>query len=383
MTVFKGFLKVLNKCKGVVIMYTVMLLLFGAFNLSTSDENNMSFKEEKPDVLIINNDENVGVTKNLMEFIKDNTNIVKMENDEEKIDDALFYRDVNYVIYIPKNYREDFLNNKDPKIKIKKVSEYNSTYANMLLEKYLKVANIYKSEINNEDKLIEKINNTLNEEVDVSVLEKENKTSLAKATFYYNFANYSILAGAIYVICLVLSSFKKESIRKRTIISSMDYKKYNRILLLSSMLFAFVLWILYVILSLILIKDAMISINGIGYIINSLIFTICALTIAILISNLVSNKNAINGIVNVVALGSSFLCGSFVPVEWLPDSVLKMAHIFPSYYFIQNNELLKQSKLSTISELDSLFPNILIMIIFIVVFIVLTNIVSKKKRKLG
>lgn len=383
MTVFKGFLKVLNKCKGVVIMYTVMLLLFGAFNLSTSDENNMSFKEEKPDVLIINNDENVGVTKNLMEFIKDNTNIVKMENDEEKIDDALFYRNVNYVIYIPKNYREDFLNNKDPKIKIKKVNEYNSTYANMLLEKYLKVANIYKSEINNEDKLIEKINNTLNEEVDVSVLEKENKTSLAKATFYYNFANYSILAGAIYVICLVLSSFKKESIRKRTIISSMDYKKYNRILLLSSMLFAFVLWILYVILSLILIKDAMISINGIGYIINSLIFTICALTIAILISNLVSNKNAINGIVNVVALGSSFLCGSFVPVEWLPDSVLKMAHIFPSYYFIQNNELLKQSKLSTISELDSLFPNILIMIIFIVVFIVLTNIVSKKKRKLG
>lgn len=383
MTVFKGFLKVLNKCKGVVIMYTVMLLFFGAFNLSTSDENNMSFKEEKPDVLIINNDENVGVTKNLIDFFKDNTNIVKKENDEEKIDDALFYRDVNYIVYIPKNYREDFLNNKNPEIKIKKVNDYNSTYANMLLEKYLKVANIYKSEINNEDKLIEKINNTLNEEVDVSVLEKENKTSLTKATFYYNFANYSILAGAIYVICLVLSSFKKESTLKRTIISSMNYKKYNRILLLSSMLFALLLWILYVLLSLILINDAMISINGIGYIINSLIFTISALTLAMLISNLVSNKNAINGIVNVVALGSSFLCGSFVPVEWLPDSVLKIAHVFPSYYFIQNNELLKQSKLSMVSELDILFPNILMMIIFILIFIVLTNIVSRKKRKLG
>lgn len=383
MTVFKGFLKVLNKCKGVVIMYTVMLLFFGAFNLSTSDENNMSFKEEKPDVLIINNDENKGVTKNLIDFIKDNTNIVKMDNDEEKIDDALFYRDVNYVIYIPKNYREDFLNNKNPEIKIKKVNEYNSTYANMLLEKYLKVANVYKSEIDDEDKLIEKINNTLNEEVDVSILEKENKTSLAKATFYYNFANYSILAGAIYVICLVLSSFKKQSIRKRTIISSMDYKKYNRILLLSSMLFAFVLWILYVTLSLILIKDAMVSINGIGYVINSLIFTICALTIAILISNLVSNKNAINGIVNVVALGSSFLCGSFVPVEWLPDSVLRIAHIFPSYYFIQNNELLKLSNLESFECLSKLFPNILVMVIFILVFIIINNIISKTKRRIG
>lgn len=383
MTVFKGFLKVLNKCKGVVIMYTVMLLFFGAFNLSTSDENNMSFKEEKPDVLIINNDENKGVTKNLIDFIKDNTNIVEMENDEEKIDDALFYRDVNYVIYIPKNYREDFLNNKDPEIKIKKVNEYNSTYANMLLEKYLKVANIYKSEINNENELIEKINNTLNEEVDVSVLEKENKTSLAKATFYYNFANYSILAGVIYVICLVLSSFKKQSIRKRTIISSMDYKKYNRILLLSSMLFAFVLWFLYVIISFILIKDAMININGIGYIINSFVFTISALAFALLISNLVSNKNAINGIVNVVALGSSFLCGSFVPVEWLPAFVLKIAHIFPSYYFIQNNELLKQSKLELFSNLSKLIPNILIMLIFVILFIIINNIVTKRKRKMG
>lgn len=383
MTVFKGFLKVLNKCKGVVIMYTVMLLFFGAFNLSTSDENNMSFKEEKPDVLIINSDENKGVTKNLIDFIKDNTNIVKMENDEEKIDDALFYRDVNYVIYIPKNYREEFLNNKNPEIKIKKVNEYNSTYANMLLEKYLKVANVYKSEIDDEDKLIEKINNTLNEEVDVSVLEKENKTSLAKATFYYNFANYSILAGAIYVICLVLSSFKKESIRKKTIISSMDYKKYNRILLLSSMLFAFVLWILYVIISFILIKDAMISINGLGYIINSFVFTISALVFALLISNLVSNKNAINGIVNVVALGSSFLCGSFVPVEWLPDFVLKIAHIFPSYYFIQNNELLKQSKLELFSNLSKLIPNILIMLIFVILFIIINNIVTKRKRKIG
>ena len=46
------------------------------------------------------------------------------ENDEEKINDSLFYRDVNYVIYIPENYREDFLNDKNPEIEIKKVDNY-------------------------------------------------------------------------------------------------------------------------------------------------------------------------------------------------------------------------------------------------------------------
>ncbi len=67
----------------------------------------------------------------------------------------------------------------------------------------------------------------------------------------------------------------------------------------------------------------MFTVHGIILMVNSFVFSICALTIAILIANLVNNKNAINGIVNVVALGSSFLCGAFVPIEWLPDTVLK------------------------------------------------------------
>ena len=303
--------------------------------------------------------------------------------DKDNDNDSLLYRDVHYVIYIPENYREDFLNDKNPEIEIKKVDNYNSEYANMLLEKYLKVANVYNSETDDEDKLIDKINNTLGEEINITVTEKVNKSSLEKATFYYNFSNYALLAGIIYVICLILSTFKNESIRKRTIVSSMDYKKYNRILMLSSMLFAILLWGLYVILSFILIKDAMVSLNGVAYIINSFIFSISALVLALLIGNLLSNKNAINGIVNVIALGSSFLCGSFVPVEWLPDSVLLIGHIFPSYYFIQNNEILKKVKFESFSDFNLLFENMLIMVIFIIGIILITNIISKNKRKIG
>ena len=68
--------------------------------------------------------------------------------------------------------------------------------------------------------------------------------------------------------------------------------------------------------------------EGLIYILNSFIFTICATTMSFFIGNLITNKNAVNGIVNVVALGSSFLCGAFVPMRWLPDSVLKIAHVF-------------------------------------------------------
>ena len=39
MTVFKAFLKVLNKCKVPIILYTVLLIGFGGFNMQTSDNS--------------------------------------------------------------------------------------------------------------------------------------------------------------------------------------------------------------------------------------------------------------------------------------------------------------------------------------------------------
>ena len=114
MTVFKAFLKVLNKNKFVIVLYTVILVFFGAFNMKTSDTTT-NFVATKPDILIINKDENEGITKNLVNYIEKNSNIIKIEDEEEDINDALFYREVNYVIYIPENYRQDFLAGKNPR----------------------------------------------------------------------------------------------------------------------------------------------------------------------------------------------------------------------------------------------------------------------------
>lgn len=380
MTVFKTFLKVLNKNKFVVILYTIILLVFGGINMQTS-ENSTNFVASKPNVLIINNDENEGISKNLSDYIEKNTNIVKVEDDEEAVDDALFYRDVSYIVYIPKNYRQDVLNGKNPEIEIKSAGDYGGSYAEMILSRYIKVQNIYAKEIENENELIEKINETLSEEVGIQKTTTLDTNSLTKATFYYNFASYSILAGAVYVICLILSSFREEKVRKRTIISSMSYKKHNRILLISNGLFATVLWLLYVVLSFVFVGDIIFSTQGIVYIVNSFIFTICALTIAFLIGNIVNNKNAISGIVNVVALGSSFLCGAFVPMEWLPDFVLKIAHILPSYYYISNNEMVANLETVNFETMKPILTNMGIMMVFAIAFIIITNVLSKRKIK--
>lgn len=379
MIVFKTFLKVLYKCKVPIIIYTVFLLFFSIFNMQTSDSS-ISFEASKPDILIVNNDGDNLITNNLINYLKKNCHLVTIKNDPQAQDDALFYRDVHYIIDIPKNYHEDFLNGNNPSLKIKSANDYQSAYSEMLLSNYLKVANIYRQEIKDETQLVNQINETLEKQIDVKMNNKIDTNSLAKASFYYNFLNYCLLAGSVYVICLIINSFKQENILKRTVISKMNYQKYNRLLLLSNGLFAFSLWLFYVLLSLILVGKAMFTLQGLGYLINSFIFTFCALTIAFMIANLKINKDAISGIINVVALGTSFLCGAFVPMDYLPDFVLKIAHLLPSYWYIKTNELLKNMQLFNFENSKPVLLNMVILIIFSLIFIKITNYLTNKNQ---
>ena len=382
MTVFKTFWKIINKYKGTIILYTVILIIFGGINMSTNDTGT-TFVDSKPDILIINKDEEIGITKNLVDYLKQNSNIINVKNNEEAINDALFYRDVNYVIYIPENYRQDVLNGLNPEINIKSTGDYSASLAEMMLSRYVQIQNIYKDNINNEDELIEAINNNLSKKSSVEMTSKLDASKMTKVASYFNFASYSIMAVVIFIICLVLSSFHEKTVNKRTIISSMNYKEHNRLILFASFMYSVIVWFLYVVLGLILLGNIIFTARGLMYLLNTFVFTFCALTIALLISTIVSNKNAINGIVNVVALGSAFLCGAFVPAEWLPKAVLNIAHILPAYWYINSNDLLKTMETINFETLKPVFNNMLVISAFAILFIIMNNIISKKKQKVG
>lgn len=378
MTVFNTFWKVINKYKGTIILFTVMLILFGGINTTTSN-NSLDFTNDKPDILIINNDQNKGLTKNLISYLKENTN-VKDIKDEEEIDDALFYRQVNYIIYIPNNYRNDILSGINPKINIKTTGDYDSSLAEIILKRYLKTQEVYSKTTSNEEELIEKINTNLKTQSEVSITSTVNTDKTSKVSRYYSFASYSIMYTIIFIICMVLASFNEKAIKKRTIISSMNYKTYNKLILKASFLYSIIVWLLFMILGMILFPDTVISLRGLIYNINAFIFTFASLTLALLISSLSSNKNAITGIANVVCLGSAFLCGAFIPTTWLPETVIKISRIFPTYWYVNSNDLLSSLEKINLNTIEPIIINMLVVLLFSLTFIVLTNIISKKKQ---
>lgn len=380
MTVFNTYLKVIKKNLPTIILYTCILVFFAAFSVTSGDNIN-SFENSKPKIMIVNQDTESAVTRNLVNYLSDHAEVNDSEMEEEARNDALFYREVSYIIQIPQNYGEDVLTQKSPEITIKSTGTYESALAEMMLTKYLRVQNIYAKEIEQSEELIKKINTSLSGDTKVEILSKLDTNTLNNQAYYFNFAAYSIMACVVFIVCLVLSSFNQEMVRKRTIISSMSNRKYNISLILSSSIYAVLVWIFFAVIGFLIVGESIASARGLIFLLNSFIYTVCVLALAYMLSTLIKEKNAVTGIVNVLALGSSFLCGVFVSTEYLPDWVLKISHVLPTYWYVNSNNKLKEiEELNTLS-LSPVIINMLVLLGFMVMFIVIALIVSNRKRK--
>lgn len=381
MTVFSTILKILNKLKGMLILYTVILISITALNQTSGSIT--EFEESKPDLIIVNKDLEDPITKGFTDYLEEHCELKDIDvNDKEKISDAIFYRDVNYIVYIPNHFGKDLLEGKEPKLEYKSTGDENASYCQMIIEKYIRTVMIYKDYYEGEE-LTKKVGNVVENDTKVTLKTSLDTSSLSSMTRYFNFLNYALLAGCVYCISMILASLKEQNVRKRTIISSFNYKKYNLIVLMSLSIVILAMWMMYMILSFILFKNQMTTSNGIAYMLNSLVFALCSLSIGFLIGNITQNKNAIGGIVNVVALGTSFLCGCFVPFDYMPDYVIKIAHILPTYYFVKNNETIKTIETFGGDVLKPLLINGGIIVAFAILFIIITNYVSKKKERIA
>ena len=380
MTVSKAFWKIVLKNIGTIVMYSVILIMFGTVSAS-SNQDTGQFEAAKPTVAVYNHDENGDIARNFVEYLDKNTEL-KTDYPEEKVKDGLFFEEILMAIDIPEDFSRDFAEGKNPEIHTRSSAGYGAELAKVMVERYLTTAQSYANAGMSADEIIAKIDPVLTNEVEVERLSKADISRYAKATSYFNFANYAILACVITIICLIISSFNRRELRRRNLVSSMPVTKMDRVLLANSCIYAFLIWALYIVVGFFAVgKDSLLSANGLLYMGNSFVFCVCATTIAYLISRLVRGRNAVNAAMNIIALGSSFLCGCFVPAEFLPDSVLTFAHILPSFYYVDANNKILRLENTDFATIRPVLINMAIVLGFSVLFVIVANVISKTKQK--
>ena len=269
MIVFKKYLKVANTYTPLILLYTVIFLVMTIF-VGTFNSSSIDYQATDINVAIINHDSNTWLIDSLKDYVGDNGNLVELQDNEEALRDALFYRKVDYIMIVPENYTNDFIAGKNVDIETMELPDaYNSVYSKNLLNRFLNTANLYLQAGVDENQISTLIKQDLSNKADVSMLEQKSDVDFTMVTTYYNFLNYMLLTIAIVIISMVMVSFNEEKIMRRNLIAPISYKKMNRQLLLGNCTLGLLLWLLYISISFILYPKAMFTINGALLVLNS------------------------------------------------------------------------------------------------------------------
>ena len=386
MQVYKAYFKIIKKNIGQLSIYLIIFLLFAIiFGKVSTSPKDTDFESTKVNISIINKDENSKLISGLRDYLKENANIVDVGTSKEDLQDALFFREAEYIITIPKGFTKEILKgNKD--INIEKTVIPNSTseiYMDNLINRYLNTVKMYTSTIDNisQAKLVSNVNKDLSHTTDVKIKTYDNDYSNnASCANYYNFFAYSMFAVLILGISLVMISFNNKDLKRRILASSLSMKNMNIKMVFANITYSVVVWFVMIIASFIMFKNYMFTINGLLSLLNSFVFTLAALSISILISNLVTSRNALSAVVNVIALGSCFISGVFVPQQYLGDTVLSIAKFNPTYWYVKANDDIAILVNYSNENMRPIFMSMIIVLGFALAVYAVTLVVIKQKR---
>ncbi|MDP4179300.1 MAG: ABC transporter permease [Bacillota bacterium] len=385
MQVYKAFFKIIYKNLSQIMIY-VFVFVFFAIILSKVYTNPAKtvFTESKVNVVFINYDKNSKLVQGLKDYLGKNVNYINISDDTQKLQDALFFRQVEYIIKVPSGFTDNLLSGKS--VKLEKTTVPSSTSGILIdnvIDKYLNTATIYNNNIKDlsQEQLVSYINQDLSQNTDVKI---NNPTDLKfkndNCSYYYNYLAYSLFAILILGISSVMMVFNDTNLRKRNYCSPVKLRNINFQMILGTFSFAIISWIIMISASFIFYGSFMITKNGLLMLLNSFIFTLTALSISFLIGNILNSKPAMSAAANVVSLGSCFISGVFVPQELLSKTVLKIASFTPTYWFVKSNNTIGNLTNFNTENLLPIFNNMLIMIAFASAILMITLVIIKQKR---
>lgn len=381
MTVFKNYFKIAKSFLPTILIYTLIFMSITTIT-STSGANQQDYQASRSKVAFINHDCSSPLLDGFQNYLEDHADFVKLNDTQDELLDALFFRKVDFIMIVPAHFTVDFLKGKDVHIETMDVPDsYSSIYAKNLFNEFFNTAHLYLQADIDEKVMLQQIESNLQSHVDVELTNQSSNHQLSQVKQFYNFANYTLLAIIISVMSMIMLSFHNENIQLRHLSSALSYRQINIQLLLGNIVFTLAIWLLYVMISFILYHQTMFSITGLLFMVNSLIFSIFILVFAFFITTLTNNREIVGMVSTVFSLGSSFIAGAFVPQELLSSFVLSIAQFTPSYWFISNNNLIAQISEYNLSSLQPIFLQMGVILAFAFLFYILLQIVSYLKLK--
>lgn len=377
MTVFNTYFKVAKKHIKSLILYTIIFL--GIILMLTLNESKDvdTYQTQAIDVSVINY-ENTDLANGLYNYIDSIHNIIAIEDDIDVIRDELFHRNVEYVLIIPEGFTESFLsgNTEVTLHSYKLPGSITGKFLDNNIDNFLSVFGTYLKNGMNRNDAYENSIKTLSVTADVAIYD-DNVEERPESYRYFHYLSYILICVIIEGIVPILMAFNQIEMKKRTLCSTISVFRRNISLALGSGILVFGMVAIYMVIALILCPDLVLDRYGLIRIASATLYAFLCLALAFLISAIVKKADTSSMFSNVLGLSSSFLCGVFIPREYLTAGVINSSRFFPAYWYVN---ILEETFVSNVS-MEKIAGNMLILGLYIGVFMIVAMVITSKKAK--
>jgi len=347
MQVFKVFLKVMRSKISTAFIYIGIFLAI-AIVMTNSGKTQVTevFSGAKIGVVVYDDDD-TPESRALREFIGTKHNLKDIERDTDQIKDTFYMgmnSDIHYVMAIKKGYAEKL-----------RAGEYDGLFENyhmhdnyekammeQLLSEYLGTVRAYQAGGQPLSAAISRTADVMSEETEVTLRNfdaEEAQSDLPPLLDdYFRYLPYILLSVLIEVLCPVLLALGRKNIRYRTNCSSVRPTSYTIQIILGSALFVVGIWLVFIIAG--ITQFGMFTGRTALVMLNSFLFAMISVSLAVLIASFHPGDLVVNLLAQILGLGMSFMCGIFVPMEWLGSGVIAAARFLPAYWYVKANEII-------------------------------------------
>lgn len=340
MRVFKAYFLILNKYKGTVFIFFAVFMSLSLIMAKVNGGGGASsFQQDSLDIAVVDEDHGE-FSGQLREYFGTHNQVTEMKMDQDKIADALYWRKLDYVLVIPKGTDEVISKGGMPELSCMKVPGYfDSAYFEAALQMYLQKMTALTGNGISLREAGQKLTALQEKETKVHMASFVNKRQGDMSTRFFLYVPYLFIAVGVSGIGLVLLRLNRREVRERTECSSMPMK--NRVAEITAAVLVYGIGMyLFVIVAATVISGGSILTDPRlpWFAVNIFTMLLFGLSLGFFAGMVAKTDDAINGIVNVLSLVLCFLGGVFVPRQFFGAGVHKVAKIFPTYWYVVNNE---------------------------------------------
>lgn len=357
------------------IYFCIFCALMIAFSFFSGTDQEKKFKASELDIYVEDRDNSV-LSGAVTEYLAKENN-VETEFDKELVSELVFNGVVDYVLYIEPGFEEAFLAGKKEGIARQSIRE-NVAFTDQKIEMFFRYV---KAELATGKGIEEACANVLrNSEKEVKTTVSSGKSAFAMEPGYFFLAYLAYIFPAILIIVLgpIMQAFYRKDMKMRLSCGKVSARTQNIHIVAGISVLAVGFWAMLMGIGAVIYGKYFTVTTFLLGMCNTLLFMAVSVAIAVLIGVLVRGKDALNGASNVIAMGMAFMCGIFVPAEFLPDGVVKASEFLPASWYMKNVKLLFAND-GTIAVAE-FFGNCGIIAVFAVAVFSVFLVVGKRKK---